>query len=269
MAILVSLDTPNQDVRSPEDRFLATVKEKIDKKNYVSVPNVTTFNFSLWEPSATAALPFTINYNGFWAYPVPMKVVLLPNPKIDLQMQEVKEVVLTLNLYEIPTGSMGYQGPNGSGNFTIRFTVSFSLVKARNGRLPIDFVNNNAFCETFTLSFPTTNPEIDWTIQPTSVKSFRLSDTIELRGFIQQAPDFTHNPNKLTKPQFNLICSEGVYLVATFGFAYDDYFNLSTANQKLVDELFRAGLYGSSLYMLGLDVKLNYFGFLSSFPTNV
>jgi hypothetical protein len=32
MAILVSLDTPNQDVRSPEDRFLATVKEKIDKK---------------------------------------------------------------------------------------------------------------------------------------------------------------------------------------------------------------------------------------------
>jgi len=266
MAILVSLDTPNQDVRSPEDRFLATVKEKIDKKNYVSVPNVTTFNFSLWQPSATTVLPLTVNYNGFWAYAAPMKVVLLPNPKIDLQMQEVKEVILTLNLYEIPSGAMGYTPPPGSGNFSIRFTVSFSLVKAQNGRLPIDFANNYTFCETFTLSFPAASPEIDWTIIPASVKSFRLSDTIEWRGTIQQSPDFTNNPNKLTKSQFDLISSEGVYLVFTFGFAYDDYNSLSTPNKQLVDQLFRAGYYGSSVYMLGLDAKLNYFGFLSSFP---
>jgi len=275
--ILTNINNALQDVRNPETKFLNRIHEKLNENNYTNASVIPTLTLDLVELNSLKPQTNLINIgDGFFYTTFLQGQNFLPRPITNYKTNSIKDINLALNVFVDAPDTGGYTPPVGITDFVIDFYVSLHILAISDGnlfssRINGGVVNSRALTIPFRLNISALNP-LRFTIT-NSARSFRLSNYIESRGWLNGQPDFTTNPTRITQSQYNQLLNQDNMLLTMFGFDLGQFNALSASNKLLFDDFFNNGI-GSfpnttQLFGFGVQATINYFGLLASYvPIN-
>jgi hypothetical protein len=271
------------DSRSPDQKMVSGLVSDIKdlKGNPINSPVNPTLTLELQNlVNGVPQIPLSSNEGFYTTTYFKNKYHFLPAVS-QYKTNLVNQIQLTTNVVAYAQDISGFSSIGGVTDFSLDFYVSLWLFRADTGNVYTQFSSSllaDASVRLVTIKYTFNffaSDQLNFTID-NSVQLLRLNDFIGTRTLIGGIPDFSTNPTKITKVQYDRLVNNNNLLANMIGYDSTQFTALSANNQNLIYALFGNYLTydpstgaGLSIFSIYANSVLTYFGITASYtPAN-